>query len=235
MILHKLIKHHLKFGPDALFYKMQSDDAISWMRNQSVEISERTKILDLGCGTGVFGKSLFDAGSDVVFSDYNNWLIDELQDCDFRQIDIDNEDLARLGQYDLVVCSNVLEHLKNPKKLISEIDRVLVDGGVCYLSWTNWLSPWGGHDFSPFHYLGPKLGTWLFDKLVGKKRLLNPYENLYPTFIGNTLRDIKRIEGLKIEAVVPRYYTEFAFLMKIPILREYFAWNCAILIRKIGN
>lgn len=233
MILHKLIRHHIKAGPDALFYKMQSDDAIGWMQKQSVRIGDKTRVLDLGCGTGVFGKSLLDSNCDVVFSDYNNWLVDELKDCDFRKIDIDNEKLDTLGQYDLVVCSNVLEHLKNPEKLINEIGSLLVEDGVCYLSWTNWLSPWGGHDFSPFHYFGPRFGPWLYDKLIGKKRLLNPYENLYPTSIGKILKDITKRDDIRVEAIVPRYYTEFALLMKIPVLREFLAWNCAILIRKV--
>ena len=30
--------------------------------------------------------------------------------------------------------------------------------GVVFLSWTTWLSPWGGHETSPWHYLGAPCG-----------------------------------------------------------------------------
>ena len=30
MILHRLIGHHLKYGDDAAFYRMQAEDAITW-------------------------------------------------------------------------------------------------------------------------------------------------------------------------------------------------------------
>jgi len=35
---------------------------------------------------------------------------------------------------------------------------------------------------------------------------------------------------LQVISVAPRYYTELGFLMHIPIVREFLAWNCAILI-----
>jgi hypothetical protein len=32
--------------------------------------------------------------------------------------------------------------------------------------------------------------------------------------------------------VVPRYYSELSFIMLIPLLREFLAWNCAVLIQR---
>ena len=56
---------------------------------------------------------------------------------------------------DGVVCSNLLEHTRDAEAVIREIERVLRPGGWAYLSWTNWYSPHGGHEMSPYHLLGP--------------------------------------------------------------------------------
>ena len=36
-----------------------------------------------------------------------------------------------------------------PVGLIGEMIRVTRPGGLIYLSFTNWYSPWGGHEMSP--------------------------------------------------------------------------------------
>jgi SAM-dependent methyltransferase len=124
----------------------------------------------------------------------------------------------------------VLEHLARPERLLDAIGALLPPGGAFYLSWTNWLSPWGGHDFSPFHYFGPRLGPRLWDRWVKRPRQLRPFENLYPIHIGATLRSLRRRRQLEIRRMAPRYYPELAFLMRVPVLREFVAWNCALLI-----
>ena len=42
----------------------------------------------------------------------------------------------------------------DPRRMAEEMLRVTRPGGVVFLSWTPWLSPWGGHETSPWHYLG---------------------------------------------------------------------------------
>jgi SAM-dependent methyltransferase len=232
MIIHRLIRHHLRHGPDAAFYALQAEDAIAWLTRQGVRIGPPTRVLDLGCGSGVFGLALQQAGCEVRFADAENWLPKDTPGTDFVKIDIDTEDPGRLGRFDLVVCSNVLEHLRHPARLIASLGSLLRPGGRVYLSWTNWLSPWGGHDFSPFHYLGPRLGPKLFDRFVRRPRALKPYENLFPTHVGRTLRWIRAQPDLRLLRAAPRYYTELGFLMRLPVLREFLAWNCALLLER---
>lgn len=43
--------------------------------------------------------------------------------------------------FDFIVCSEVLEHVENPKKVISEFKRVLKKGGVVLLTTPNILNP----------------------------------------------------------------------------------------------
>ncbi len=232
MIIHKLIAHHLSHQDDPGFYVMQAEDAIGWIERQGVKLGRGVTVLDLGAGHGIFGGALMRRGCEVVFADEANYLLPEFASASFLTVNLDRDDVEKLGTYDLVICSNVLEHLAKPEKFIHSMSQVLRPGGHMYLSWTNWLSPWGGHEFSPFHYLGTTRGHLWYDRIVKKPRKHTPYKNLFPTYIGKTLSIIKNEPGLGVVAVVPRYYSEFGFIMSIPIMREFLAWNCAMLVRK---
>src|SRR5436190_11544094 len=232
MILHKLLARFLKHGDDPEFYLLQARDAIRWLERCGVALGPQVRALDLGCGHGVFGAELVKRRCQVTFADEENFLLPEISQAPFRRINIDRDDLATLGKYDLVICSNVFEHLAKPKQFLDSIHTILSPQGKLYLSWTNWLSPWGGHEFSPFHYLGPRLGHRVYDKLLKRKRKHTPFENLFPTYIGPVLKMIRQNPNLRIRKIAPRYYTEFAFIMRIPVLREFLAWNCAMLIER---
>ncbi len=233
MLLLRLIRHHLRHGTDAAFYRLQARDAIAWLERTGVEFRPGTTVLDLGCGTGVFGGELRARGCHVTFADAQNWLSPELAaNAVFRAVDLDRDDPGALGRYEVVICSNVLEHLARPGRLLAAIPELLTPRGVFYLSWTNWLSPWGGHDFSPFHYLGPRLGPWVWDRWVRRPRQLRPFVNLFPTHIGPVLRHLRRLPGVQVRRVVPRYYPELAWIMRVPGLREFLAWNCAVVLTR---
>src|SRR6266508_6577091 len=143
MIIHKLIARHLKAGADPVFYSLQAKDAIRWMEKRGVVLTDATEALDLGCEHGIFGAELRKRGCRVTFADQRNMLRTDLAQAPFRQIDLDRDDVGILGQYDLVVCSNVLEHLSQPVQFIENMAELLRPRGFFYLSWTNWLSPWG--------------------------------------------------------------------------------------------
>jgi 2-polyprenyl-3-methyl-5-hydroxy-6-metoxy-1,4-benzoquinol methylase len=232
MIIHKLITQHLRNRDDADFYHLQARDAIRWIEASGVPLTPQTRALDLGCGHGIFGGELAKRGCQVTFADTVNYLRPDLASAPFKKFDIDRDDFQTLGQYDLVVCSNVFEHLSKPERFLESIHHALSPAGRLYLSWTNWLSPWGGHEFSPFHYLGKRRGQALYDKVVGKQRNHTVYENLFPTYIGDTLAKIRSSPTLKVLRGAPRYYTEFGFLLNVPIAREFLTWNCALLIAR---
>ena len=232
MVLPKLISHHLKHGDDAEFYRLQARDAINWLKKQSIPLNSSVSAVDLGCGHGVFGEELLQEGCSVTFSDEQNLLIEPLRHHPFKQFNIDSEDFGSLGEFDLVICSNVYEHLSKPDRFLSTLHRCLKPGGHFYLSWTNWLSPWGGHEFSPFHYFGPRYGPLLADRITGKTRKHTPYQNLFPTSIGHALSILRQNSHLRISAMAPRYYPEFGFITHIPVAREFLTWNCALLLTR---
>jgi SAM-dependent methyltransferase len=230
MIIHKLIAHHLKNKDDPTFYFFQAQDAIKWIERSGVKLGGSTRALDLGCGHGVFGAELKKKGCEVTFADEENTLLAEIGNAPFIKINIDKDDIGTLGEFDLVICSNVLEHLAKPDQFLISVHKILTPAGKMYLSWTNWLSPWGGHEFSPLHYLGAGCGHKLWDKMGRAKRIHTPYENLFPTYIGSILRKIRHSPKIKILRAAPRYYPEFAFIVRVPLVREFLTWNCALLI-----
>jgi SAM-dependent methyltransferase len=135
-----------------------------------------------------------------------------------------------------VLCSNLLEHTPEPEAVIAEIERVLRPGGWAYVSWTNWLSPWGGHAIAPFHYLGPQRGLRVYRTLFGEPRGENlPYDGVWPTSIGAILRIVRERPGLALERAVPRYYPSQAWILRVPGLREVLTWNCLLLLRRVGG
>jgi SAM-dependent methyltransferase len=136
------------------------------------------------------------------------------------------------GSVDGVFASNMLEHTPDSRRVIGEMARVLRPGGWIYLSWTNWFSPWGGHDMTPYHLLGPRLGARLYERRHGQapKNLLG--HTLWPVHIGPTLRFVRARPDLEIVRVEPRYRPRLRLIVHVPLLREVATWNCVIWMRK---
>ena len=222
MIIHKLIALHFNYEKNAhAFFELQARDAIIWLQRGGLEIGPETRMLDLGCGHGYFGRTCQELGAQVTFADLEDLRLEELREQPFKKIDLNTDDLEAIGEFDLVACSNVLEHLAQPSHLLSGMPKLLKPGGHFYLSWTNWLSPWGGHEFSPWHYLGKRTGPI---HTVGK--------NLFPTYIGSVMREIHAQDRLTVQRMAPRYYNELAFLTWLPWVREFLTWNCAMQIQR---
>jgi SAM-dependent methyltransferase len=232
MIIHKLLLHHLSHRDDPDFYELQARDAVGWLARNGLPLLPQTRVLDLGCGHGILGCELSKRGCDVWFADAEDVLQTTASRARFMQINIDQEELSTLGRFDWVICSNVYEHLSQPWQFLEQVPDILNPDGYLYLSWTNWLSPWGGHEFSPFHYLGPRRGPRLYDRIIGRPRIHTPYVDLFPTYIGQTLRHLRKHPRLQVLKVVPRYYPELAWVTRIPLLREFITWNCALLLQR---
>jgi SAM-dependent methyltransferase len=230
MILPQLLLRFAQHRDDAVFYAMQATDSIRWLEAKGLRLGAGVRVLDLGCGHGVFGGQLRRLGCEVTFADEANYLLPEHRDSVWKAVDLDRDTLEGLGRYDLVVFSNVLEHLRHPREFLARADRLLTPGGRLYLSWTNWLSPWGGHEFSPLHYLGLRLGPALYDRIARRQRFHRPGDNLFITHIGRTLGWLEEDGRLVVEAMAPRYYTEWEGLVKVPVVREFLTWNCALLL-----
>jgi 2-polyprenyl-3-methyl-5-hydroxy-6-metoxy-1,4-benzoquinol methylase len=89
-------------------------------------IGEAKYVLDAGCNEGFLSMALKEAGCDVTSIDNDPAMIVKAKETfgiDALQADVNNLPFAD-GLFDLVVGGEVLEHLDNPGKGLSELFRV---------------------------------------------------------------------------------------------------------------
>ncbi len=194
---------------------------------------EGQRIADIGCGPGWYTSAMRAVGADVVPIDHDIAALEAGGQAPAGAIVGDAMDLPlATGSLDGVFASNMLEHTPEPERVITEIARVLRPGGWAYVSWTNWFSPWGGHDMTPYHFLGPRLGLRLYQRRHGHEPRCVYGTSLWPVHIGPTLRLIRSMPELHISAVEPRYWPSLKVIVDIPILREVATWNCVVRLRR---
>lgn len=208
------------------FYSWLADELAADLERRHGPLAGRT-VIDLGCGAGYYTAALRARGATVVAIDNDAGELPK------GALVADAEALPLpAGAADGVVCSNLLEHTRDAEAVIREIERVLRPGGWAYLSWTNWYSPHGGHEMSPYHLLGPERGPRLYERLHGPPRKNRYGEGLFPVHIGPTLAYVEERPGLRVTGAEPRYWPRLRFLMRIPGVREVACWNAVIHVER---
>lgn len=106
----------------------------------------KPKALDAGCSHGVYSIMLGEAGCDVLGIDINEVEIERAKRW-AKEKRLDNkirfrvEDIQRIdapdNAFDVVVCSEVLEHLDEPDRGAKELFRVLKPGAKAIISMPN--------------------------------------------------------------------------------------------------
>jgi SAM-dependent methyltransferase len=137
------------------------------------------------------------------------------------------------GGADICFSSNVLEHVPDPRGLIEEMIRATKPGGLIYLSFTNWYSPWGGHEMSPWHYLGAGFAERRYRRRHGKEPKHHVGRTLFRLHVGPTLRMLRARGDIRVIDALPRYYPRWSkVLLRLPGLRELATWNLLVIIRR---
>lgn len=137
---------------------------------------------------------------------------------------------------DISFSSNVLEHVVDERSFISELVRVTKPNGIIYVSFTNWYSPWGGHETRPWHYLGGEWSAKRYRRRTGFDPVHHFGHSLFPVHIGPLLRWAQRSRSVEILEASPRYYPSWCRgLVKVPGLREVATWNLLLILRKKGS
>ena len=140
---------------------------------------------------------------------------------------------VRDGSVDVCVCSNVLEHARDPWRLISELIRVTAPGGTVFLAYTPWWSPWGGHETAPWHYLGGRRARRRYRRHHGSEPKNRFGETLFAVSVGEVLRHVRGLGDITVVEAFPRYHPWWArFVVHLPGVREFAVWNIAIVLRK---
>lgn len=210
------------------FYTLLAREAVADLERRRGPLAGQL-VVDLGCGPGFYTRAFRDRGAAVVPVDSSRAEMEQLGAPPEGAVVADAGALPLADEsVDGAFCSNVLEHTPAAAPIVAEIGRVLRPGGWAYISWTNWYSPWGGHDMSPYHYLGPRLGPALYERRHGRPRKHAYGETLWACHIGPTLRLVRAQPRLEIERAEPRYWPWAAPICRVPGLRELVTWNCVI-------
>lgn len=218
--------------PD-FFYGLLARDTVAQL--DSYAELKGTLIVDVGGGSGYFSDALRDSGARVVCVDCD---AGEMTARDGR-MPVDSILGSALdlplatGSVDLCFSSNVLEHVPDPIRMADEMLRVTRPGGTVYLSYTNWLSPWGGHETSPWHYLGGHTAARRYARKMGKRPKNVFGESLYAVSVARMLRWARSRPDAVVVDALPRYLPRWAtFVVGVPGLRELVTWNLVIVLRK---
>lgn len=185
------VEWHLKF------IEWQSRQAARWIE---ANVHSLRSVIEVGVGLGGIARHL------------PRHLIVRLTDKtpqapDVFKLDVMGEFFSDF-RYDLLISSNMLEHVPDPRRALSNFRA---QASQLWLSWTPWWSPFGGHDVAPWHYLGRK----------------TQLDGLYKT----TVRDVVSMlgeTGWDVKDIRPRYWPRLPWLARWPITREWATWNVQI-------
>jgi arabinofuranan 3-O-arabinosyltransferase len=133
----------------------------------------------------------------------------------------------------------VLEHVAEPESMLDEMVRVTRPGGTVFVSFTPWLSPWGGHETSPWHLLGGERARRRYRRRTGREPKNRFRETLFPVSAARAMRWARagrRAGAVAMVDVLPRYHPWWArWVARVPGLREALTWNFTVVLRRTGQ
>ena len=114
---------------------------------EMLQPSAGDRILDAGCGTGIFTMDLLQSGAEVTGLDLSLPMLkragEKFQDHRFRPALADIRRLPfRDGVFDKIVSVTALEFIKDAHTGVDELFRVTRSGGTIVAATLNRLSPW---------------------------------------------------------------------------------------------
>lgn len=103
-------------------------------------------VLDIGCGGGILTEALAHRGARVTGIDMTDAplkvarlhaLDSGLEGIDYRQMTAEALAEEAPGQFDVITCMEMLEHVPDPTSVIAAIERLLKPGGYAFFSTIN--------------------------------------------------------------------------------------------------
>jgi SAM-dependent methyltransferase len=226
------------------FQVFQGTLLLRFLQSRGIAVRGR-RVADIGCGYGGYSLALNAAGSLVVALDLfqDGWptaLAAQMSTIAANALHIP----LQANTFDIVVCASLIEHVAEPQQLVAELARIARPGGVVYVSFPPFYSPRGGHQFSPFHYLGERRAIALSQRLRGRKSdwVRNTYPDAPASF--NTLwggwglyvLTISKFERCLIGSPLLLRERSTRLLpvdfSGLPILREILTWHVQYLLEK---
>ena len=191
-------------------------------------------VLDVGGASGYLAEALRDVGARTFTVEYDPGQMTEhgrnLADGilgDGRRLPV------ATGAVDVSYSSNVLEHVMSYELMLAEMVRVVPPGGLIYISFTNWLSPYGGHETSPWHYLGGDWAARRYERATGRPPKNKYGTSLFKLAIAEVLNWCEACPEVDVVDAFPRYYPRWVkWIVRIPGVREFLTWNLVVVMRR---
>ncbi len=105
------------------------------------------KVLDVGCGGGILSESMARRGADVIGIDLGTENLKAAalhaeqsalhETLRYQHIPVEELAKTHAGQFDVVTCMEMLEHVPDPSSIVQACFELLAPGGVCVLSTIN--------------------------------------------------------------------------------------------------
>ena len=158
------------------------------------------RVLDVGCGGGLISEAMARFGAKVTGIDMGEaplnvaklHLLESGEDVEYIQITTEELAEQRPGEYDVVTCLEMLEHVPDPASVVAACAKLVKPGGDVYFSTIN---------------RSPK--AWLF-AIVGAEYILNllprgthEYDKLIKP---SELSDYARASGLALKDMIGLHY-----------------------------
>lgn len=211
-----------------VFYGALAADSIDLVREWTT--LEGATVLDVGAGPAEFARAFRGAGAHYVPIDHDAGVA-SVRDGGLVATAAALPVADR--SVDVVFSSNLWEHVADPEQVGDELVRVVRPGGLIFLSYTNWLSPWGGHETSPWHWTGGERAVRRYTRRHGHPPKNIVDESLYRISVTRGLRWARSQPDVEVLAARPRYLPDAArHLLRVPGLREILTWNLLLVLRR---
>jgi SAM-dependent methyltransferase len=217
------------------FYSLLARDTIGQL--SSYTSLDGATVIDVGTGAGFLTRALQEAGARCTGIDYDLHEITAHGDPPPNTLAASALALPfRTASVDVCVSSNALEHVPDPWRMAEEMVRVTRPGGIVYISFTNWLSPWGGHETSPWHYLGGDRAARRYERRHGDPPKNRYGQSLYAVSVAAALGWARSCREVKVLDTLPRYHPRWAGgIVHVPGVREVATWNLVLVLRKLPS
>jgi SAM-dependent methyltransferase len=217
------------------FYSLLARDTVRQV-GRHVEVAGST-VLDVGGGPGWFADAFRAAGARYAGVDPDTHEIGARGSAPEGFLRASGLALPVAdAAVDVCMSSNVLEHVPEPERMAREMLRVVRPGGLVWLSWTTWLSPWGGHETAPWHYLGGRRAADRYERRHGRRPKNDYGRTLFAVSAARMTRWARaadRAGDAELLDVRARYHPEWAAgVARVPLLREVASWNVLLVLRR---
>ncbi len=167
------------------FYTLLAEDTCELLAE--VVDFDSALVADIGGGPGYFGEAAARRGAFAVTVD-RSFAELHLHGRQPRNAVVGDATALPLASdaFHLVHSSNVLEHVPDPGELLDEALRITRPGGVVFVAFTVWLSPWGGHETSPWHFLGGERAARIYERRHGRPPKNRYLETLFPAYVSTS-------------------------------------------------